>query len=136
MQNKTKKFKRYSERFKEQVLAEFLATSCSLESIRKKYDLGSMTLRRWLSSKGIDWTISEIDLPLDSEMKKETKSIKPLQEELPEDIAALKRLLTEERIRRQAAELRAAVAEKVIEIAERDLKLEIRKKSEARQSPK
>ena len=55
---------------------------------------------------------------------------------LPEDAAALKQQLREMEVKLRAAELRAEVAELIIDIAEKDLGLDIRKKSGTKQSRK
>ena len=133
MQSKTKRFKRYSESYKDSVLTEFLSGSESIYSISRRYGLGGMTLSRWLLSRGIDWRVEPIDLPLGADMKDSNKETqKQWEAGLPEDVSALKRLLSQERLLRQAAELRAEVAEKFIEVAEQELKLDIRKKSVAK----
>lgn len=116
-------------------MTEFLSGTESLSALTKKYGLGNVTISRWLAARGIDWTIAEIGLPLEPEMK-ETPKDKNQEAELPDDVASLRILLSRERLLRQAAELRAEAAEKVIEIAERDLKLDIRKKSDAKQLPR
>jgi transposase len=135
MQSNTKRIKRYSEAYKEHILTEFLSGTESLSALTKKYGLGNMTISRWLAARGIDWTIAEIGLPLEPEMK-ETPKDKNQEAEFPDDVASLRILLSRERLLRQAAELRAEAAEKVIEIAERDLKLDIRKKFDAKQLPR
>ncbi|MDO8365682.1 MAG: hypothetical protein Q7T20_02710 [Saprospiraceae bacterium] len=55
---------------------------------------------------------------------------------LGEDSVALKRRLAELEVKLRAAELRALAAELIIDIAEKDLGLEIRKKSATKQSGK
>jgi len=66
---KTKKCKRYSESFKSQVLNEVLSGLNSISEIRKKYNLGTMTISRWMASEGIASGINLIDVPLPSGMK-------------------------------------------------------------------
>jgi transposase-like protein len=133
MQSKTKRFKRYSEAYKDSLMTEFLAGSESVHSFSRRKGLGSMTLSRWLLSKGIDWRVEPIDLPLGPDMKDSKKETqKQWEAGLPQDVSVLKLLLSQERLLRQAAELRADLAEKVIEVAEQELKLEIRKKSAAK----
>ena len=55
---------------------------------------------------------------------------------LPEDIATLKRQVRALEVKLRAAELRAHAAELIIDIAEKDLGLDIRKKSGTKQSRK
>jgi|GEM_PF-1058074 len=132
---KTKKCKRYSESFKSQVLSEVLSGLNSISEIRKKYNLGTMTISRWRASEGIASGINLIDVPLPSGMKS-SKEVQTTEEDLPQDLATLQALLKRERIQRKAAELRAESLEKVTEITEREYQVDFRKKSDAKQSPK
>ena len=138
MEFKTKKGRRYSERFKSAVIIEYLSGLTSKESLRRKYQLGSVTISRWLASSGFSAGVELIDLPLGKEQEeKMTEEISEKGEgTLREEVEELKRRLRQSELERKAAELRAEALEKVIEIAERDLGLDVRKKSVAKQLPK
>jgi len=135
MLNKTKNGKRYSECFKQQVVSEISAGMLSRSGAVEKYGASLMSIDRWCRSYGIlgsEW----IDLPLDKMNSTCTSKSEDAASDLPQDAAALKRRLRELEVRLLAAELRAEAAEMIIDIAEKDLGLEIRKKSVTKQSGK
>jgi transposase-like protein len=132
MEHKTKKVKRYSERYKQQLVSEISAGIMSKCEAVKKHGVSWMSIDRWCRSYGVATGIETIDLLLGSMESKEPKSAS----DLPEDVVALKQRLRELEMRLKAAELRAEVAELIIDIAEKDLGLEIRKKSDTKQSRK
>jgi transposase-like protein len=132
MEHKTKKVKRYSERYKQELVSEISAGLLSKSEATKKYGISWMSVERWCRSYGVVSGIETIDLLLDSMESKEPKAELPI----PENVDALKQRLRELEVRLRAAELRAEVAELIIDIAEKDLGLEIRKKSDTKQSRK
>lgn len=132
MVNKTKRVKRYSERFKQQLVSEVSAGVFSKSEACLKYGVSWMSIVRWCRSFGVDVGIEEIDLLLSPMESKGSKS----DVRLPEDVASLKQRLRELEVKLKAAELRAEVAELIVTIAEEDLGLDIRKKSGTKQSQK
>lgn len=132
MEHKTKRVKRYSERYKQELVSEISAGLLSKSGAMKKYGISWMSIDRWCRSFGVVSGIETIDLHLGSMESKEPKVEFPL----PENVDALKQRLRELEVKLRAAELRAEVAELIIDIAENDLGLEIRKKSDTKQSRK
>ena len=132
MEHKTKRVKRYSERYKQSIVSEISAGLLSKQESAIKYGVSWMSISRWCRFYGVSSGIEMIDLHLGfMESKASNES-----DELPEDIAALKRRLRELEVKLKSAELRAQAAELIIDIAENDLGLEIRKKSDTKQSRK
>ena len=132
MVNKTKRVKRYSERFKQQLVSEVLAGVLSKSEACIKYGVSWMSIVRWCRSFGVVDGIEQIDILLSPMESKAPKSDLPL----AEDVASLKQRLRELEVKLKAAELRAEVAELILNIAEEDLGLDIRKKSGTKQSRK
>ena len=134
MEHKTKKVKRYTERFKQELVSQISAGLLSKRDAIKKYGLSKNIIGYWFRSYGISLGIERIDLDLGLMETKETK-----EETLPlagDDPVVLKRRLAELEVKLRAAELRASAAELIIDLAEKDLGLEIRKKSDTKQSGK
>lgn len=132
MEHKTKRVKRYTQRFKQELISEISAGLLSRLAASKKYGVGRTSIVRWCRSCGVPSGIEQIDLLLGSMESKEQKSELPL----PQDVEGLKHRLRELEVRLKAAEMRAHAAELIIDIAEKDLGLDIRKKSGTKQSLK
>jgi transposase-like protein len=132
MELKTKKVRRYSERFKQELISEISAGLLNKREASIKYDVNWKSIARWCRSFGVPSGIEMIDLHLVPMESKDQKA--PSQS--AEDIATLKQQLRAMEVKLRAAELRAQVAELIINIAEKDLGLEIRKKSDTKQSRK
>lgn len=132
MEHKTKKVKRYSDRYKQALVSEISAGLLSKSSASKKHGISWSSIDRWCRGFGVVSGIETIDLLLGSMASKESKEELPL----PEDVVALKQRLRELEVKLRSAELRAQAAELIIDIAENDLGLEIRKKSNTKQSRK
>lgn len=135
MEHKTKKVKRYSERFKQELVSQICAGLLSKSDAIKKYGVSRGIIAYWCQSYGVSPGIERIDLDLglmESPVEKEQDESVPL----GDDPAALKRRLSELEVKLRAAELRALAAELIIDLAEKDLGLEIRKKFDTRQSGK
>lgn len=108
---------KYSEEFKRFVCNEFLAGSLTKREVELKFDLGNSRLTYWLRERGYD-TIKSRIVPLPAMNKRENKSL------FKEDtsIIQLKKELEE-------AQLLAETYRKIIEVAEKELKISIVKKS-------
>jgi transposase-like protein len=123
MSNQTKNGKRYQERFKQEIVAHILSGQTSQEEISKQYKISSSSLYRWCIKYGVK--IEYIDVPLGSmTTSKPPKEIPPL----PDDVTLLKQRIIEMSVELRSLELRAVSAETMIDIAEKELGLEIRKK--------
>lgn len=132
MEHKTKRVKRYTQRFKQELISEISSGLLSTLEASKKYGVGRTSIVRWCRAGGVRSGIEQIDLLLESMESKEQKPDLPL----PEDIEGLKQHLRELEVRLRTAEMRAHAAELIIDIAEKDLGLDIRKKSGTKQSRK
>jgi len=119
------KVKRFPDELAHQIALEYLTTDISQSEIKKKYGFtGAMTLYRWISKFGLSKP-SDKELKLNKVMKKEqAKTAKELKFE--EEIASLKKELELEKLRTLALST-------LIDVAERDLKISIRKKPGAKQ---
>jgi transposase len=108
----------YSEEFKRKVCQEYLDGNEGLSSLERKYHLGNSRISVWLKSFGL-------------EIKKTiylSSSIMPAKKDpdiQPEDSASV-RLLKKQL---EDALLEKELYRKMIEVAERELKINIRKKS-------
>lgn len=132
MEHRTKRVKRYSEHSKQELVSEISAGLLSKREASIKYGVSWKSIDRWCRSYGVASGIEMIDLHLGSMEQKDQKAPPPP----AEDVATLKQRLRELEVRLRAAELRAEVAELIVDIAEKDLGLEIRKKSGTKQSRK
>ncbi|CAN0548643.1 unnamed protein product [Ectocarpus sp. 12 AP-2014] len=108
---------RYSEEFKRFVCNDFLMGTVTRREIETKYNLGNSLLTKWLKDIGYDYTRpSMVPLPNMGKQSQEPsksndKSLTQLEKEL------------------QEARLLAETYRKMIEVAEREFKIKIVKKS-------
>lgn len=116
------------------IVEEYLRTGCKKRAIWEKYTGQSEErgrLLRWMRQLGYDipskWGKLAGQNPVTMSQSKPSESIENLQ--LKEKIAQLEKALVQ-------SELRATALDTMIEIAERDLKINIRKKSNTKQSTK
>ncbi len=115
------KVKRYTDEFRYEVVNEYISTAISLRELKEKYGLTSnTTLYKWMRKFGIKKPTEE-QLQIQRAMIKESKKSKR-EEELEEKVKALEKALKEER-------LKAKALSTLIDVAERELKISIRKKS-------
>jgi transposase-like protein len=120
-----RKVKRFPDELAQKIALEYLTTDISQSELQKKYGFGgSMTLYRWIAKFGLSKP-SDKEIELHKAMGKEqSKTAEELK--LEAEIAALKKELEHERLRTLALST-------LIDVAERDLKISIRKKRGARQ---
>lgn len=133
MTNQTKIVKRYSLKFKEVVLREVLSGELSQLAAQKKYGIGgSTTLQKWCKKLYGDSVslVKQIGAPF------EEKMIDSKEAELPTDEAGLRAELLRLRRRLELAELKGEALDLMIDLAEKDLEIEIRKKSVTKPSDK
>ncbi|MEI8205126.1 MAG: transposase [Bacteroidota bacterium] len=120
-----KKVKRYSEDFKFKVVQEYLNQDVSKEELQIKYGIrGSSIILYWIRKFGLE-SMNEHQLETDCSMKANLKK-SSTEIDLENENQKLKQLLEHER-------LRTLSLNTMIDIAERDLKIQIRKKSGAKQ---
>lgn len=102
----------YSLAFKLKVVREARRGDLSLTEISRKYKIkGHSTIRKWM--RKLDLQLPDMDRGTDSDLRQRIKD--------------LEKLLEYERLKRFAAE-------QLIEVAEEELKITIRKKSDSKQS--
>jgi transposase-like protein len=120
-----KKLKQYTDSFKLQVINEVLSGAVSKEQARHKYQIkGKSAILNWIRKFG--WSDSKT-LPTHFTSMSAKKDLSP--EELLKRVRELERALED-------AQLRAEGYSRMIDIAERELKIKIRKKSNTKQSGK
>jgi transposase-like protein len=118
----------YSKEFREQVLSAYHSSNESVSMIAQRFDVGKDTVGSWIyrerlagaSGKKAKFVPLETAVMKEKEMTSEEKDLR---------IKELERALSIEK-------MRSASLEKMIEIAGRELKIDIRKKSGAKQSTK
>ncbi|MDR1339705.1 MAG: transposase [Prevotellaceae bacterium] len=116
----------YSEEFKERVLTAYYNSNESVSMIARRFDISKDTVSSWVYRKRmVNNSKKRVKLdPLETTFMKE-KELSTGGNDLR--IKELERALSTEKMRSESLE-------KMIEIAERELKIDIRKKSGARQS--
>jgi transposase len=114
----------YSEAFKRQVIQEYLAGGITQAALQRKYDIrGKCSILMWRRNLGYcgEDTGGVCNLgtikPIEVTQKKEVKSVNELQQRIKE----LERQLEDEK-------LRAEAYARIIDKAEKDLKIPLRKK--------
>lgn len=122
---KTKTY-RYPNDFKMQVVQEYLSTDLSQKDLMDKYNIrGNNTIKLWMRKFDVQ-TPSQQQLELQRIMAKE-KEKTPYERELEARVRKLESQLEDEKLRTLALST-------MIDIAEKELKISIRKKSGAKQS--
>ena len=115
---------RFPDDFKLQVVQDYLSTDISQEKLKKKYNFsGNNNIYNWMRKFGLSKP-SEDQIELHRAMAKE-KQKSTLEQELELKIKKLEEDLKREQFRTKALST-------MIDIAERELKVDIRKKSGAK----
>jgi transposase-like protein len=116
--------RQYSESFKRQVIEEYLSGSITQAALQRKYDIrGKCAILNWRRQLGYYQEISDdvsnlvVSIPITVTKKKEVKSNSELQQRIKD----LERQLEDEK-------LRAEAYGRIIDKAEKELKIPIRKK--------
>nr|MBI1229631.1 hypothetical protein [Cytophagales bacterium] len=118
--------KHYSDDFKRKVVQHYLSSDDSMKTTAVKFNIAvAASVSQWLRKFGQESKTLIVD-------KFSKKPQKPLPDTPEGMISRIKEL--EEALERER--LNTLAANKIIDIAERDLKISIRKKSGARQSKK
>ena len=117
--------RRYNGAEKLQIIAEYMKSGESMESFQKKYGMGHCTLSRWMTKFGLSNTSQKQF----NEMKKAVeRAPEKSQRELTLEakVAQLEKKLKEEQLKSMAYST-------MIDVAEEELGIDIRKKSGAKQ---
>ena len=121
--NKEKSY--YSDAFKLQVIEEVLSGQITKEAARRKYGLrGKCAVLSWMRKFGL------------SEHRQLPANFERMKEEQHKDKSALLKRIKELERALEDAQLKAEGYSRMIDIAERELKIPIRKKSFTKQSSK
>ena len=118
----SKRQNRYTEEFKQSICEEFIGGEGGLSSLERKHNLGHSVLKLWLLELGCNANNPYI---LETDPMPTKPSNKP-DDPMADRVRQLEKQL-------EMARLEAAAYRAMIEIAERDLKIEIRKKSDTGQ---
>ena len=115
---------RFQDDFKLRVVQEYLSTGISQTELKKKYNFGgNNNISNWMRKFGLT-TLSEEQLELHQAMEKEIEKTS-LEQELELKVRKLEANLKFEQLRTKALST-------MIDIAERELKVDIRKKAGAK----
>ena len=120
-----RKVKRYPDELAKKIATEYLTTDISQSELKAKYGFSATAnIYRWITKFGLSKP-SETEIKLQNAMGKEKgKTSEELK--LEAEILALKKALEHERLRTKALST-------LIDVAERDLNISIRKKPGAKQ---
>jgi transposase-like protein len=119
-----KKVNQFTDEFKYQVVQEYLETDLSQVELQKKYGIkGNTSILNWMRKFGLKEP-SEDQIKIRQVMSKETEKTSH-ERELEKKVKELEKLLEHEKLRTLALDT-------MIDIAERELKISIRKKSGAK----
>jgi transposase len=117
---------------KDQIIQEYLNTGCGYRKLQEKYGVGRSTICNWVQVYQGVQGLAKTSLQQKhyiSPMKRKQKQADADQAALLEKIALLERRLKDE-------ELRTIVLDKLIDVAEKQLDISIRKKPGTQQSSK
>jgi len=120
-----RKVNHYTDEFKLKVVHEYISTDKSVQELKQKYGFGgNNNISKWMSKFGFK-TPTEEQIKVQSLMSKERQK-SPHEIELETKVKKVEEALELERLRTLALST-------MIDIAERDLKISIRKKSGTKQ---
>lgn len=118
---------------KDQIIQEYLNTGCGYRKLQAKYGISRTTICKWVQVYQAVHNLPPIDLQqkhyISPMAKKEQQATTEKEAELLKKIAALEKQLAHQ-------ELRAEVLDTLINVAEKQLNISIRKKSGTQQSRK
>ena len=118
--------------FKEQIIQEYLSTGCGYRKLQEKYLIGKATICRWVQEYQCIHHLPRTVLQQKhyiSPMSKKKPSVSGSEKELLEKVALLEKQLKHQ-------ELKAEVLDTMINVAEKELNISIRKKPGTQQSVK
>lgn len=120
-----KKVNHYTDEFKFKVVQEYLNTDAGFMEVKQKYGLKSnKSIPDWIRKFGLKTPVQSQN-ELQNAMKEQIQRT-PLERELELKVKKLEQELEHERLRTRALNM-------MIDIAERDLKIKVRKNSGAKQ---
>jgi len=121
---------------KDQIIQEYLNTGCGYRKLQAKYGISRTTICRWVqvyqgvhNLRPIDLQLKHYISPMAKKPKKEQEGSLESEAALLQKIAALEKQLAHQ-------ELRAEVLDTLINVAEKQLNISIRKKPGTPQSRK
>ncbi len=118
------KVNKFTDDFKMNVVQEYLTSEISQEELKKKYDFGgSQNIYRWMSKFGLSKEKESLKTPSES-------MINPKEKTKEEQELEIKVKQLEEELRRE--KFKTMALNTMIDIAESELKIDIRKKSGAK----
>ncbi len=120
-----RKVNSYTDDFKLKVVQEYLMSDATVSEVQKKYGIKCRScISDWVRKFGLHKP-TEREIEFERAMKEQSQKT-PREQELELENSQLKKELEKER-------LRTVVLNKMIDIAERDLKIKVRKNSGAKQ---
>lgn len=121
---------------KDQIIQEYLASGCGYRQLQKKYGISRTTICKWVQVYQGIHNLAPTDLqqkhyinPMERKEKNKQDGTGQKEQELLQKIAALEKQLAHQ-------QLRAEVLDTLINVAEKQLNISIRKKSGTQQSLK
>ena len=117
---------------KDQIIQEYLQTGCSYFKLQKKYGIGHTTIWRWVRQYQINHNLQSTGPQQKyylGVMNKRKRSVSEKEQELLAKIDSLEKQLKNQ-------ELKAHVLDTMIDVAEKELNISIRKKPGTQQSVK
>jgi len=121
---------------KEQIIQEYLSTGCGYRKLQKKYGVSRTTICKWVQVYQGIHNLAPTDLqqkhfinPMEREQKNNQEQSTDKEQELLLKIASLEKQLAHQ-------QLKAEVLDTLINVAEKQLNISIRKKPGTQQSMK
>ena len=121
---------------KEKIIQEYLNTGCGYRKLQAKYGISRTTICKWVMIYQGVHNIAPTSLqqkhyfhPMEKKKKNKDREVSQTEAELLQKIAALEKQLAHEK-------LRAEVLDTLINVAEKQLNISIRKKPGTQQSSK
>ena len=118
--------------FQDQIIEEYLRRGCSYVKLQKKYGIGHTTIWRWVRQyqkiHSLQPTSAQQKYYL-GRMNKKKQSVSEKEQQLLDKINSLEKQLKHQ-------ELKALVLDTLIDVAEKELNISIRKKPGTQQSVK
>jgi transposase-like protein len=121
---------------KEQIIQEYLNTGCGYRKLQAKYGISRTTICKWVMIYQGVHNIAPTDLqqkhyidPMEKKKKNKDREVSQTEAELLQKIAFLEKQLAHQ-------ELKAEVLDTLINVAEKQLNISIRKKPGTQQSSK
>ena len=122
------------ERYYEEVVAMYRETGYSSYRLAKLFPLSKHTLERWIANfVAINPQAEPSVMARKSKKEEQTRSNVPVNEALPDDVLALQKEIKQLRAQLTKAEIKAEAFDELINVAEAQFGIQIRKKAGAKQ---